>query len=73
MELEAGEKRRLQLAVATKVNELESNRSLQPEIYRSLYLSIKSQFGVDSYKEIKREELQEAIRYIEAWQPRKVS
>lgn len=73
MKLEAGEKRRLQLAVALKVNELQPDRSLQPDVYRSLYRSIKSQFEVDSYKEIKRGDLQAAIQFIETWQPRKVS
>lgn len=72
MELEAGEKRRLQLAVATKVNDLESDQSLQSSLYRSLYRNLKAQFDVDSYKEIHREKLQEAIRFIEAWQPGKI-
>lgn len=73
MELEAGEKRRLQKAIAAKVYELESNPANHPELFKKLYREIKSRFEVSTYKEVKREDLQEAIRYVEEWQPRKVS
>lgn len=71
--LDHGEQRRLQIAVATKVYEIESDRSLQPKLFKEIYREIKNRFGVASYKDVKRRELQSAIRYVDAWLPRKVS
>lgn len=71
--LDYGEQRRLQIAVATKVYEIESERSEQSKLFREIYREIKNRFGVASYKDVKRKELQSAIRYVEAWMPRKVS
>ena len=71
--LDHGEQRRLQIAVATKVYEIESDRVLQPKVFKEIYREIKNRFGVASYKDVKRRELQSAIRYVEAWLPRKVS
>lgn len=73
MGLKVGEKRRIQKAIAIKVYDLESNPAAHPELFKKLYREIKSHFQVSTYKEVKREDLQEAIRYIEEWQPRKVS
>ena len=71
--LDYGEQRRLQIAVATKVYEIESEKSLQPKLFREIYREIKNRFGVASYKDVKRKELQSAIKYVDAWLPRKVS
>lgn len=71
--LELGEQRRIQKAIAGKVYELESNPAAHPELFKKLYREIKSRFGVSTYKEVKREDLQEAIRYIDGWLPRKAS
>lgn len=71
--LDYGEQRRLQRGVATKVYEICSNPSDRPKLFRELYREIKDRFGVASYKDVKRKELQTALRYIENWVPRKVS
>ncbi|RAZ73601.1 ORF6C domain-containing protein [Planococcus halotolerans] len=71
--LHLGEQRRIQKAIAGKVYELESNPAVHPELFKKLYREIKSRFEVSTYKEVKREDLQEVIRYIEGWAPRKVS
>lgn len=71
--LDHGEQRRLQKGVATKVYELCSNPTERPRLFRELYREIKDRFGVASYKDVKRKELQAALRYIENWVPRKVS
>ncbi|MGI2329696.1 ORF6N domain-containing protein [Planococcus sp. YIM B11945] len=71
--LDHGEQRRLQIAVSTKVYELESNPRLRPKLFQELYREIKNRFGVASYKDVKRQELQTAIKYVDAWLPRKVS
>lgn len=71
--LDYGEQRRMQKAVACKVYELESDPSLQRKLFKELYREIKDRFAVPSYKDVKRKDLQNAIRYVEAWLPRKVS
>lgn len=71
--LDHGEQRRLQKVVAHKVYELESDHEQRPRLFRELYREIKDRFGVASYKDVKRKELQSAIRYVENWVPRKVS
>ncbi|MFX3673318.1 MAG: Rha family transcriptional regulator [Paenisporosarcina sp.] len=71
--LDYGEQRRLQKAVAQKVYEIEKSRERQTKLFRELYREIKDRFGVASYKDVKRQELQAAIRYIDSWIPRKVS
>lgn len=71
--LDYGEQRRLQKGVATRVYELESNPDNRPRLFREIYREIKDRFGVASYKDVKRKELQSALRYIENWIPRRVS
>ncbi|PAD67300.1 hypothetical protein CHH83_19635 [Bacillus sp. 7586-K] len=71
--LDYGEQRRLQKGVATKVYEVCKDPKERPKLFRELYREIKDRFGVASYKDVKRKELQTALRYIENWIPRKVS
>ena len=71
--LDHGEQRRLQKAVAIKVYEIETDPAGQRRMFRELYREIKDRFAVASYKDVKRKDLQNAIRYVDAWLPRKVS
>lgn len=71
--LSSGEQRRLQKGIAQKVYEVESDPKVRPGLFRELHREIKDRFGVASYKDVKRKELQSALRYIENWIPRKVS
>ena len=71
--LDHGEQRRLQKGIASKVYELCSDPMERPKFFRELHREIKDRFGVASYKDLKRKELQTALRYIENWIPRKVS
>lgn len=71
--LDHGEQRRLQKAIASKVYELESDPSERSKLFREIYREIKDRFAVASYKDVKRKELQSAIRYVENWIPRRVS
>ncbi|MEH7236786.1 ORF6N domain-containing protein [Bacillus sp. JJ1562] len=71
--LDHGEQRRLQKGVAAKVYELCDDPAERPRLFKELYREIKDRFGVASYKDVKRRELQSALRYIENWIPRKVS
>lgn len=71
--IDHGEQRRLQKAVAIKVYELESIAELRPKLFREIYSEIKDRFGVASYKDVKRRDLQDAIRYVEAWIPKRAA
>ncbi|MEK5108186.1 ORF6C domain-containing protein [Cytobacillus sp. FSL K6-0129] len=71
--LTSGEQRRLQKGVATKVYEIENDPEYRPTLFREIHRELKDRFGVASYKDIKRKELQAALNYIEHWVPRKVS
>lgn len=71
--LDHGEQRRVQKVIAHKVYETESNPDLRPSRFRELHREIKDRFGVASYKDIKRKDILAAIRYIEAWLPKKVT
>jgi len=71
--LDHGEQRRLQKGIATKVYELCDKPDERPRLFRELHREIKDRFAVASYKDVKRQELQSAIRYIENWIPRRVS
>ncbi|MCM3324272.1 BRO family protein [Cytobacillus kochii] len=71
--LTSGEQRRLQKGIAMKVYEIENDPEYRPTLFREIHREIKDRFGVASYKDIKRKELQAALNYIEHWVPRKVS
>lgn len=71
--LDHGEQRRLQKAVACKVYEIEDDPANRSKLFREIYREIKDRFAVASYKDVKRQDLQVAIRYVENFVPRKVS
>jgi Rha family phage regulatory protein len=70
--LDHGEQRRIQRAVGSKVYELEKNPDIRKRLFMELHRDLKDRFAVTSYKDIKRKDLQAAIRYIDAWVPRRV-
>lgn len=71
--LDHGEQRRLQKAVARRVYELETDKDRQQKLFHEIYRELKDRFAVASYKDILRRELQDAIRYVEAFVPRRVA
>lgn len=71
--LDHGEQRRVQIGIASRIYGLEVDKELRPPLFAELYREIRNRFGVTSYKDIKRKDLQSALHYIEAWVPRKVS
>lgn len=71
--IDHGEQRALQKAVARKVYELEHDPRQRGELFRQLHREIKDRWGVASYRDVRRTELQQVIRYVDAWMPRKVS
>lgn len=71
--LDHGEQRRVQIGIASRIYELESDKESRPPLFAELYREIRNRFGVTSYKDIKRKDMQAALHYIEAWVPRRVS
>ncbi|KAB2335050.1 Rha family transcriptional regulator [Bacillus mesophilum] len=71
--LTSGEQRRLQREIAIKVYEISNDPKVRPTLFRELHREIKDRFGVASYKDLKKKELQTALRYIESWVPRKTA
>lgn len=71
--LDYGEQRRMQKGVAIRVYEFTEDKKEAAHLFKELYREIKDRFAVASYKDVKRKELQSALRYIENWIPRKVS
>jgi len=69
----AGEQRRLQKVVATRVYELESDSQCRPRLFSEIYREIKDRFAVSSYKDVRRKDLQSAISYIEHYIPKKIA
>jgi ribosomal protein L17 len=71
--LDHGEQRRIQIRIASRIYELENHKDFRPPLFSELYREIRNRFGVTSYKDIKRKDLQSALNYIEAWVPRRIS
>lgn len=71
--LDHGEQRRIQKSVGQKVYELENDKAARTRLFSELYKDIKDRFGVASYRDIKRKDMLSAIRYIEAWVPKRVT
>src|SRR5690606_38399501 len=70
--LDHGEQRRVQRGIAHKVYEITNDSNKRKKLFSELHRDIKDRFGVTSYKDIKRKDMQTALRYIEAWIPKKV-
>ena len=71
MTLDYGMQRRLQKAVGARVYSLTEDESEKRRLFSEIYREIKDRFGVASYKDVRRKDLQAAIAYVEAWIPRR--
>ncbi len=71
--LDHGEQRRVQIGIASRIYELENDKELRPPLFAELYREIRNRFGVTSYKDIKRKDMQAALHYIEAWIPKVIN
>lgn len=45
------------------------NRSIQQKVYKNIYANLKYNFGISSYKELKRSECDKALEIIEHYEP----
>lgn len=46
-----------------------SNRGLRQKVYNNLYANLKYNFGIKSYKAIKRSQCDKAVEIVNAWNP----
>lgn len=73
MTLDYGMQRRLQRAVGERVYKLSDDPQERPRLFKEIYREIKDRFGVASYKDVRRKELQVAINYVAAWIPKRAA
>lgn len=71
--IDHGEQRRVQKAVATRIYSFTDDKNERNRLFKELYREIKDRFGVSSYKDVKRKDMQAAVNYIVNWVPRRVS
>lgn len=69
--LEQGEQRRVQIAVSTRIYDLEDSAEERSPLFRELYRELKNRWGVSSYRDLLRKDLGDVLAYINAWVPRK--
>lgn len=71
--IDHGQQRVLQKAVARRVYEVENDQRRRRELFRQLHREIKDRWAVASYRDVRRTELQQVLRYIDAWMPRRTA
>lgn len=71
--IDHGEQRALQKAVARRVYEIENDPQRRRELFRQLHREIKDRWAVASYRDVRRTELQQVLRYVDAWMPRRTA
>lgn len=71
--IDHGQQRVLQKAVARRVYQVESDSRRRRELFRQLHSEIKDRWAVASYRDVRRAELQQVLRYIDAWMPRRTA
>ncbi|MFD3271477.1 BRO family protein [Paenibacillus dendritiformis] len=69
--LDSGAQRRLQKAIGARVYSIEQDKKLRSGLFQQLHREIKDRWGVTSYKDVRRQDLQGVLRYVDAWVPRR--
>ncbi|MFJ5771431.1 ORF6N domain-containing protein [Psychrobacillus sp. NPDC093180] len=65
--LDSGEQRRLQKAVGERAFKLEKDASKRSAVFSAIYRAIRERFAVKSYRDVKRHQLQDAIKFVDKW------
>ena len=68
--IDHGEQRKIQKAVGVRVYQrmdILENYENKKLMFQSLYRELKNRFGVASYRDIKRKDLQDVLLYISSW------
>lgn len=67
--LHSGEQKRVRAAVAERVYELAGReKGARTTLFRMLYASIYERYGVESYRDLKQHQLQEALQFVQNWE-----
>ncbi|WP_127532775.1 Rha family transcriptional regulator [Paenibacillus kobensis] len=67
--LDSGEQRTVQKSIARRIYELESDSKARPNLFRQLHREVKDRWAVASYRDVRRNELDGLLSYINAWRP----
>lgn len=66
--LHSGEQRRLRNAVGERVYHLTKKEvGARPVIFRAIYSEMRERYEVDSYRDIKQSQLQDALQFVSTW------
>lgn len=68
--LDYGQQRRLNKAINRKVYSIAAEPNERRDYFSQLHRDIKDRWAVASYRDVLRVELDEVLRYIDAWKPR---
>ncbi|MBY0052313.1 ORF6C domain-containing protein [Brevibacillus agri] len=71
--IDHGQQRLLQKAIGRRVYEIETNPDERRALFRQLHREIKDRWAVASYRDVRRTELPQVLRYIDAWIPRRTA
>lgn len=66
--LHSGEQKRLRNAVSARVYQLAKKETgARSTLFSALYSAIYERYGVLSYRDVKKDDLQDALRFVEGW------
>ncbi|MCT6922783.1 ORF6C domain-containing protein [Metasolibacillus sp.] len=65
--LQQGEQIRIRKAVSERVYTLTKIPDARQVLFKSLFRALKERYGVDSYKDIPRYQMQNALHFIAKW------
>lgn len=69
--LDSGQQSQLQKAIRRRVCEFELDKEERRPLFRQLYNDIYERWAVPSYRDVLKKDLQDVLRYINAWVPKK--
>jgi len=69
--LDSGEQRILQKAVRKRVCEFEPDKDARKPLFSQLHNDIYDRWGVPSYRDVLRKDIQNVLRYVSAWVPKR--
>ena len=66
--LHSGEQLRLRKAVGARVHQLAKQDGARPVLFRALYSALRERYEVESYRDVKQHELQDALFFVNGWE-----
>jgi len=67
--MDSGEQRKVQRLIAHRIYGITADKTERSTLFRQLYREIKDRWAVPSYRDVRRNEVDGLINYIEAWKP----